>query len=147
MKKFLMATALIVAMTSAAFADGKKSDVKMLNDLKTALKTVNESAWTTKDFFKKTTFSLNGKQASAFVDNETNDLIGFSMGIDESSLPEGGKESVAKKFQDWKMINPIMFLDANGNIRYFVQVVKNGKSLALNITPNGKAFIYAKFPK
>ena len=143
MKKFLFAAILLVAFTSGAFADGKKSNAQMLNDLKTALKTVNESAWLTTNSYKKASFTFNGKSSNAFVSVETNELIGFSITIDENALPEGAKENVDKKFHDWKMINPIMFITADGKVDYYVQVVRNGKSLALSVSAKGKLSIYS----
>ena len=143
MKKILFATILLVVFISGAFADGKKSNAQMLNDLKTALKTVNESAWVTTSSYKKASFKFNGKSSSAFVNLETNELVGFSISIDENALPAGTKENVAKKFQDWKMLNPIMFITSDGRVDYYVQVIKNGKGLALSVSPKGKVSIYS----
>lgn len=147
MKRILFATIMLVAFTSGAFADGKKSNAQMLNDLKTALKTVNESSWLTTNSYKKASFTFNGKSSSAFVNLETDELIGFSIAIEENSLPEGTKENVEKKFHDWKMINPIMFLTTDGRVDYYVQVIKNGKSLALRVSAKGNVSIYSQIPK
>ena len=142
---FLAAT-LFVAMTSAAFADTKKSDEKMLNDLKTALKSVNQSSWVTTDSYQKTTFSLNGKEVHAYLNTEDGSLIGFTIAIETSSLPAGAMDNLSKKYEGWQIINPIMFLDQNGNISYYVQANKGKASLALHVADNGKISIYNKIP-
>jgi hypothetical protein len=147
MKKILFATTLLVVFTASAFADGKKSNAQMFNDLKTALKTVNESAWVTSNSYKKASFQFNGKSSSAFVNLETNELIGFSISIDENALPAGTKENVDKKFHDWKMLNPIMFITSDGRADYYVQVIKNGKSFALSVSPKGKVSVYSQIQK
>ena len=81
MKKILLAATILVAITTSAFADGKKANTKLLSDLSTALKSVNESSWKTTDTYKKTTFSFNGKSTSAYINAETGGLIGFSIAI------------------------------------------------------------------
>ncbi len=147
MKKILLAATILVAITTSAFADAKKSNAKLLNDLKTALKSVNESSWKTTDAYKKTTFAFNGRSTSAYISSQTGDLIGFSITITADALPEGTLENVAKNFQGWQVTNSIMFIDASGNTDYYVQVAKNSKSLALKVYTNGKVGIYANMPQ
>lgn len=147
MKKFLIAATLLIAVTTAALADGKKSNTQLLSQLKSSLKAVDAADWKTTDNYAKTTFTLNGKNVSAFLNPETHSLIGFSMAIDESALPEGTAANVAKKFAGWKMINPIMFLTESGRIDYYVQIVKNGQSQALTVAGNGKVNFYAQIVK
>ncbi|MBS1748119.1 MAG: hypothetical protein JST21_18315 [Bacteroidetes bacterium] len=142
MKKIILATLIFVASIPGAFADGK-SNAKMLKDLKLALKSVSESEWVTKDTYQKTTFKFNGKTTNAYVDLESKNLIGFSVALNEDELPEGTKQNVEKKFKGWNMINPIMFINGDGHISYFVQIVKNGKSFALSVSSKGKAYIFS----
>jgi len=147
MKTLFLAATLIVALTTSAFADGKKSNEKMLTDLKTSLKAVNESAWTTTEFYKKTSFSLNGKNINAYLNVENGNLVGFSIPIEMSALPAGATENLDKKYKGWQPINPIMFIDADGNTAYFVQVNKGKNSLALSVSPKGKLGIYNRIPR
>jgi hypothetical protein len=146
MKKFLLAATLLIAITSAAFAGGKKANAKLLSDLQTALKTVNESAWQTKEFYKKATFTVNGTNAYAYVDAETGNLIGFGIAISADALPEGTQENLTKKYQGWQVSNSIMFIEESGNIAYYTQVAKGKNNLALKVSPKGKLSIYARMP-
>jgi len=147
MKKIFLAATLIVAITSAAFADVKKADAKFLSDLKASLKAVNESAWQTTEFYKKTSFSVNGKNVNAYLDADNGNLVGFAFSIDVASLPDGATEDIAKKFEGWQVTNAIMFIEPDGDIRYFAQVNKGSKGLALSISQKGKANIYARMPQ
>ena len=147
MKKLLLAATLLTALTTAAFADGKKSTTKLANQLKESLKSLNESAWVITSNYKKASFTFNGQSTHAFLSVETGDLIGFSFDIDKSALPEAAKENFAKKYQGWKIDNAIMFLDGLGNVNYFAQVSKDKKSLALMISPRGSLSIYARIPQ
>lgn len=146
MKKLFLAATLLAALTTSAFADGKKSNEKLLGDLKTTLKSVNASAWITTETYKKTSFSLNGKNVNAYLNAENDNLVGFSIPIEMSALPEGTMENLDKKYKGWQPINPIMFIDGNGNTSYFVQVNKQNKSLALSVSPKGKLNIYSRIP-
>jgi len=143
MKKILLATLLLVALTSATFADGKNS-AKLLSDLNTALKTVSESSWHTTELYKKAQFTLNNKSISAYVNTETNELIGFAIIIDANALPLGTAENIAKKYKAWQMVNQMLFIDASGNTSYFVQVNKKQNSLILKVSDKGKTSIYSK---
>ena len=147
MKKIFLAATLIVAIASAAFADGKKADAKFLSDLKASLKGVNETAWKTTEFYKKTSFSVNGKTVNAYLDADNGSLVGFAIGIDKASLPEGANEDIAKKFEGWQVTNAIMFIEPDGKIKYFAQVNKGKNSLALSVSQKGKANIYARMPQ
>lgn len=144
MKRILLAATILVALTSAAFADGKNSNAKLLGDLKASLKGLNESAWNTTESYKKASFSFNGKVTNAYLDVETNNLIGFGITISTDALPQNSMENIAKKFKGWDVINPIMFLDASGKIAYYVQVHKGKNNLALKISEKGKPFIYSR---
>jgi len=146
MKKLFLAATLLAALATSAFADGKKSNEKLLGDLKTVLKSVNESSWITTEAYKKTSFSMNGKNINAYLNAETGDLVGFSIPIEMSALPEGTIESLDKKYQGWQAINPIMFIDGAGNASYFIQVNKGKNSLALSVSPKGKLSIYNRIP-
>ena len=99
MKKILLAATLLVALTSATFADAKNSNAKLLSDLKTALKSLNESAWKSTESYRKATFNLNGKNVGAYINPETNELVGFCVTIDGSALAEGTTEKKDKKFK------------------------------------------------
>ena len=144
MKKIFLAATLIAAITSAAFADGKKADTKFLSDLKASLKSVNESAWKTTEYYKKTSFSVNGKNVNAYLDADNGSLVGFAISIDVASLPEGASEDIAKKFEGWQVSNAIMFIEPDGKIKYFAQINKGDKGLALSVSQKGKANIYAR---
>ncbi len=147
MKQFLVAATLMVALTSAAFADGKNSNAKFLSDLKTGLKSVDQSAWQTTDLYKKAHFTVNKTNVNAYVNPETNALICFAVSIDASALPENAMENIAKKYPGWKVLNPTMFITASGQTSYYVQVINGKDNLALSISVKGKPSIYSKIPQ
>lgn len=145
MKKVFLVATLIAAISTSALADGKKS-AQLLNDLKASLKNVNESAWTSNNFYRKASFMYNGKVAKAFLNVETGNLVGFAFIIDQASLPEGTKENLAKHYKGWEVSDAIMFVEESGNIAHYAQVTKGNKSIALKVSSKGKLNIYARMP-
>lgn len=146
MKKTFLATVLLTVLTMSAIAADNNAG-KMLAALKASLKNVNVSSWTTKDFYKKTSFTFNGQVTSAYVDVETNDLIGFGITIIQDALPAGAKENLEKKYKGWNVTEAAMFIDASGNIKYYTQVNKGRNNLVLSVSQKGRLSIYTRLPR
>ena len=142
MKKGFLAALLVVAFSSAALADGKN---KMLDDLKTALKSSHAVVQTTESY-KKASFVFNSKSVNAYFSAEDEELIGFSVEISSNDLPQGALENISKKYQGWKISDAIMFINADGSTAYFAKVDNGNHSVALSISAKGKLSIYAQMP-
>jgi hypothetical protein len=144
MKKTILATTLLVALSTASFAGKKDVDKKLLNDLTT---TFNNSfvRWMSKADYTQATFNFNGKAASAYYD-PSNELIGFGIHFTEADLPQFISDAIKKKYADWSITDAMIFIDESGYVNYFAQVNKNKANLALKITPDGEVSIYSKMP-
>src|SRR5438045_7051836 len=103
MKKTILATALLVALTTAAFAGEKDVDKKLLNDLTTALKKSTEGNWTDKTNYTQFTFNFNGKTAGAYYDPNSNELLGFGIHFTQGDLPQFISDAIKKKYTDWSI--------------------------------------------
>jgi hypothetical protein len=143
MKKTIFATALLVALTTAAFAGGKNSDRKLLSDLTNTLKTSGSSAWITKGEYRSKVFNFNGKSVTAAYSDDY-DFIGFSIPVLQSELPQTVTDALSKKYGTWKIVDAVYFIDASANTNYFVQVQKGKSNLVLKITPDGHTGIYSR---
>ena len=143
MKKLILAT-ILVALSFASFAGGKKEDKKLLADLQATLKASTQVQWTNKNEYNKATFNFNGKTVSAFYDD--NGLIGFSIQTPPTELPQQVSEAISKKYSGWKVVDAILFIDQYANTNYFAQVQKGKINLAIKIA-NGRAFIYDRMPE
>ena len=146
MKQTFIAITLFIALTTSAFADGKNSNAKLLGSLKTAIKSIKESAWKTTDEFKKTSFSFNNTTVNAYLTADGADLLGFGIQIKPEDLPAGTMQNIEKKFKGWTVTSAILFITADGNSDYYAQVFKDNDNLALSVSPKGKISIYAKMP-
>ena len=90
----------------------------------------------------KATFSFNGKTTSVYYDQVDNELIGFTIRITESELPQAALETMKKKYSDWTLADAIMFIDKDANITYYTQVKKGKKNIALQLSLNGHVRFY-----
>jgi len=145
MKKLILA-ALLVAFSIFAFAGGSETDKKLLSDLQAAMKVSTSVNWSNSDVYSKGTFSFNGKTVSAYLDAETNALIGFSIHLTGADFPQDAVNAIQKKYPGWKITDAIYFVDSNANGNYFAQVEKRNSKLALKVTNSGKVSIFNKMP-
>jgi len=146
MKKMIFGTFLLVALSIASFAAGSKADKKLLSDLTMTLKNSTQVAHSITDNYTKATFSFNGKTTSVFHDQADGELIGFSIRITESELPQTALESVKRKYSDWTLVDAIMFIDKNANVNYYTQVKKDKQNIALQLSSNGHVSFYNRIP-
>ena len=140
MKKIILATAL-VALSTASFADGNR-DKKLLNDLQTTLSYSTQVQWTSTSDYSSASFSFNGQRVSAYYFTD-NTLIGFGIRSTQAELPKEVSDAISKKFSKWTIIDAMLFIEANGDIYYYVQVRKGRTNLALQIA-NGQANIFSR---
>ena len=96
--------------------------------------------------YTRSTFSFNGKSTSVYYDQVDNKLVGFSIRITESELPQAALETMKKKYSDWTMVDAIMFIDKDANVKYYTQVKKDKKNIALQLSLNGHVSFFNKIP-
>lgn len=142
MKKIIFGTLLLIALSITAFADGSKADKKLLSDLTMALKNSTQVQQSSTANYTRSTFSFNGKTTSVYYDQADGELIGFSIRITESELPQAAVETMKKKYSNWKLVDAIMFIDKGANVKFYTQVKKDKKNLALQLSANGHVNIY-----
>src|SRR5262245_6503412 len=114
MKKTIFAMALLVALSTAAFAGENNVDKKLLNDLTTSLRSSFEGKWTDRDNYTLYSFKFNGKAAEAYYDQNNNELIGFGMHFTKTDLPQFISDAIKKKYSDWAIADAMVFIDKTG---------------------------------
>ncbi len=140
MKNIILATAL-VALSTASFAGGNR-DKKLLYDLQTTLSYSRQVQWTSTSNYSQASFSFNGKSVSAYYLND-NSLVGFGIRSSQSELPKEVSGAISKKYGNWTIIDAMLFIEANGDVYYYVQVRRGRTNLALQIA-NGQAYIFTR---
>jgi hypothetical protein len=142
MKKMIFGTLLLVALSIASFAGGNKADKKLLSDLTMTLKSATQVVQSSTADYTQATFNFNGKTTSVYYDQVDGELIGFSIRITESELPQAAVETMKKKYSDWTLADAIMFIDKDANVRYYTQVKKDKKNIALELSLDGHVSFY-----
>jgi len=135
MKKLITATLLFVALSISTFA--ADTNKQLLNDLTAALKNSKQVSWSSNETRKRATFDFNGQTVMAYYDAEDDGLIGYSMHLATTDLPQSSLDAIAKKYPGWQITETIMFIDAYGNTNNFAQLTKGKKNIAVKVN-NGK---------
>ena len=143
MKKFLLATIVLVTLTTAAFAGN--NDV-LFKSLSSAFKSSTHIVWSKAGDYKLGTFDFNGKTANVFYDADNDNLIGYSVHVGLDELPAGTAENIQKRFNGWAITDRILFTDTDGNTGYYVQVTKGKHNIALSVSSKGKAHLFSQMP-
>ena len=138
----IFGTLVLVALSIAAFADGSKADKKLLSDLAMTLKNATNVSHSSTADYTKSTFSFNGKTTSVYYSQVDGELIGFSIRITENELPQAALETMKKKYSNWTLVDAIMFIDKDANVKFYTQVKKDKRNLALELSANGHVNIY-----
>ena len=146
MKKIIIGTLVLIALIITAFAGGNKADKKLLDDLAMTLKNSTQVVHSSTVDYTKATFSFNGKTTSVYYDQIDGELIGFTIRITESELPQAALETMKKKYSDWTLVDAIMFIDKDANVNFFTEVKKDKTNLALRLSLNGHVSIYNRMP-
>lgn len=139
MKKIIFALTLFTVFNSAAFAARNDADKKLLNDLSIVFKNAENIKWTSTDKFNKAVFYFNEQAVSAFY-NLDGELIGYF--IHQNVLAKEITDAIPQKYKDWKITEAEKFIDADGNVKYFIQVQNIKHDLILEIASYGKATIF-----
>ncbi len=144
MKKLIIASIALVALTATCFAG---TNEVLFKNLKNAVNSVKSATtWTSAGSYKKAEFNFSGKEVKVYLDADNDGLIGFSVKIGLDELPAGTTDDVQKKFSGWAITDKIMFIDEFGKSNYYVQVTKDDRSIALIATPRGKVHIFSQMP-
>ena len=144
MKKLIMASIVLVALSTTCFAG---TNEVLFKNLKNAVNSIKSAAtWTTENNYKRATFNFSGKEVKVYYSTETEDLVGFSIKVGLDELPAGATDDVQKKFSGWAITDKIMFIDENGKSDYYIEVSKGNRNLALIVSGKGKVHIYSQMP-
>jgi hypothetical protein len=140
MKKIILATALLVALSVSSFA--KDVDNKLLTDLTTALRIAPHVQWVTTDSYRRAAFNFNGKNTYAYFKLDDEELIGFSIHLTEGDLPKASLHTIQEKYPDWKIVETILFIDGSAEANYFARIRKGNKDIAVKIATEWKIDIF-----
>ncbi len=139
MKKFLIASLILVSLLSTAIAsDNEKVSRKAIINLEANYAAAENVLWTVTENYLKASFAINNEIIDVFYDGN-GDLIGSSKMMDFDKLP---KEAITflttgYQFPDYQLIECIEFTDADNMQSYFVSFDFYGEIIVLSISATG----------
>jgi len=141
MKKLFIATLLVVAMGSSAFAlDVNKISYKAKNNFEAQFSGAENVTWTLRETYAKASFTIEEQKVDAFFSTE-GDLIAFSRKIDLKKLPLSALQKIKKDYSTFTVAESIEF-DENGEKSYYVSLEDGAKKQILQVSLYGSVSIY-----
>lgn len=142
MKKLLFAICLVVAMTTAAFADTKVNS-RALSHFKSTYKEAADVQWKTTNEYTKASFTWNSQQMEVFYD-DNGELVGTSRAVSLNTLPIEAQQKLQKRYEGYTATEAIEFNDAKEGLYYYVSLVKDNTKTVLKISSDGGMEIFKK---
>ncbi len=145
MKKVILAALIAVSVATSAFA-GVTVSSKITSSFQTEFNDASNVVWTVGKDFAKAAFELDGEKLEAFYDLE-GASIGVSKAIGLDKLPKASVRAITKKypFPPYALKECIEFINADGDRKYYVSLVEEGKTkLILQVSETGSVEMYKK---
>lgn len=142
MKKLFFALTLVVAMTTAAFADVKVNS-RALQHFKTNFKDAASIEWKAGNDYAKASFVWNNQRMEAFYD-VNGELIGTSRAITLSNLPIAAQQKLQDKYDGYTATEAIEFDNVKDGLNYYVSLVKDNTKIVLQVSPSGQVEVFKK---
>ncbi len=145
MKKIMLTIAFIVTLITTSFAEKDNIDAAVLDIFKVLIDNYGKAEWLKKDGFNKRTLMLRGREISAYYIAKHN-IVGLSYRINVNDLPKEVLNSIRKKYSNCIISAALVFMDDNGDFKFYA-VVKNSKRFtALKISSACKVSVMKKIP-
>ncbi len=136
MKKFILATLLVAAIGTTAFAlDVNKVSTRVQNSFESKFANAQNVQWTARETYTKVAFTLVDEDVEAFFASD-GDLIGYSRKVAFKALPLKAKQQIKKKYNGFKVLESIEFTQ-NDETAYYVSVENDNLKKVLEVSIYG----------
>lgn len=148
MKKLFILTLAVIALGTSAFAadNNKKLSFKGASHFTYAFNDVKEVSWTSEeDKFEKASFVRGGVQTDVFYTPQ-GELIGTSKTFAFDKLPKTALYTITTKYTypTYQLQECIEFINANGDVNYYLSMDKADEKLVLEINKYGNVSVFSK---
>lgn len=148
MKRMLAVAALVVGFVAQSFATGKdenKVNLAVVKSFNNNFAEAENVRWKVGDNFVKASFELEGDNYEAFY-SPTGDFMGTTKAIEYKKLPKAALKKLAAKYTNLNDVitESIIYTDVDGNSKYFVSLLVNGKKSILEIGTDGSVQPFKK---
>jgi len=144
MKKLILATALLVSLSSFASNDNK-SDVNTLakKNLLRHYSGATNIEWKSEAQFNKASFQIENQKLEVFYD-QNGDLIGTTKVVAFDKLPKAAIQTITSEytFPEFNLRECIEFVDAYNVKKYFISMETVNDRIILEISKTGSVSTY-----
>jgi hypothetical protein len=137
MKKFLIASLIVVSFATSAFASNN-ANYKAVAHLEANYSAAKDVSWTVTDDFEKASFTIGTEKTDVYY-NVYGDLIGSSKTMAFDKLPKSALDvlTTVYTFPDFQLTDCIEFTDADNNKSFYVSFDSNNEKVFLSISIHG----------
>jgi hypothetical protein len=133
MKKLLTLLVCFAALRAVSYAETDKTDIAALNILKVSAKS-GCAEWTKKNDYYKKCLMFNGHQITVYFIAECS-LQGLSYRMNVNDLPADIVDRIKNRYPNYIIADALLFIDSNGNIKYYAGIKSKKRYTALRISP------------
>jgi hypothetical protein len=133
MKKILLLIVCLATLKMISYAETDKTDLAALNILKVSAKS-GWAEWTKKNDYYKKCLMFNGHQITVYFIAECS-LQGLSYRMNVNDLPANIVDHIKKRYPNYIIADALLFIDNNGNIKYYAGIRNRKRYTALRISP------------
>ena len=126
MKKLFATLALIITLTTGAFAGNENVKPEVLDAFNNQFATAQDVAWEAENNYYKVTFSYNDEILFAFYTTE-GECMGITRYIVSTELPQKLKDSLKKKYADYWIADLFKVVNEEGTSYYITLQNANNK--------------------
>jgi hypothetical protein len=145
MKNLLVATVLLVTLSTSAFADPANVNYTTLYNFKAQFRQASNVTWIEEKEFTKATFTWNNEKLQAFFSPE-GEMIGTSKNITLEALPVNAKRIFAKKFEGFIVKEAIRF-EGDNESAYYLSAENEKESVILKVNDKSSVSVFKKTKK
>jgi len=137
MKKFLIASLIVVSFATSAFASNNANS-KALVHLGTNYSAAKNVSWTITDEFEKASFTIGNEKNDVYY-TVYGDFFGSSKTMAFDKLPKSALEIITTEytFPDYQLTDCIEFTDSDNNKSFYVSFDINNETIILSISTSG----------
>ena len=143
MKKLGLIITIIVALVASAYAESVNTDVAALEIFKVVMNRSGKLDWLQKNPYNKRSLLFNGHTISVYYITEYS-LVGLSYRINANDLPKEVLNNIKKRYSKCLIEDALVFMDSDGDIKYYALLKNNKKYTALKVSEGLKLSVMKK---
>jgi len=102
-----------------------------------------EALWALRQSYQQTELKYKGSKMEAYYCNPEN-LIGFGKKLTVLDLPQQVIKKIKHRFQNFNIVNAMLFINANGNIYYYAGLENTHELIGVKVSSKCRVSVLQK---